>query len=49
VLGILARVEDLSAGQELTGAAEFCDRRFAQGVVSPALRAGSVRFTDATG
>lgn len=48
-LGILARVEDLSAGQELSGSAEFYDRRFAHGVVSPALRAASVRFTDTTG
>jgi len=49
VLGILSRVEDLSAGQELTSPAEFYDRRFAHGVVSPALRAGGVRFTDTTG
>lgn len=49
VLGILSRVEDLSAGQELTSHAEFYDRRFAHGVVSPALRASAVRFTDTTG
>jgi PmbA protein len=49
VLGILSRVEDLTAGQELTSHAEFYARRFAHGVVSPALRAGSVRFTDTTG
>jgi PmbA protein len=49
VLGILSRVEDLSASQQLTSHGEFYDRRFAYGVVSPALRAGSVRFTDATG
>jgi PmbA protein len=49
VLGILSRVEDLSSGQELTSPAEFYDRRFAYGMVSPALRAGAVRFTDITG
>jgi PmbA protein len=49
VLGILARVEDLTAAQELTSHAEFYARRFAYGVVSPALRAGAVRFTDTTG
>jgi predicted Zn-dependent protease len=49
VLGILSRVEDLSASQQLTSHGEFYDRRFAYGVVSPALRAGSVKFTDATG
>jgi predicted Zn-dependent protease len=49
VLGILARVEELSAESELTSPAEFYSRRFASGVVSPALRAGSVRFTGATG
>ena len=49
VLGILSRVEDLSASQQLTSHGEFYDRRFAYGVVSPALRAGSVRFTNATG
>jgi predicted Zn-dependent protease len=49
VLGILARVEDLSAAQELTSSAEFYDRRFAHGVVCPALRASTVRFTDTTG
>jgi PmbA protein len=49
VLGILARVEELSAESELTSPAEFYSRRFASGVVSPALRAASVRFTGATG
>ena len=42
-------MEDLSSGQELTSPAEFYDRRFAYGMVSPALRAGAVRFTDITG
>jgi PmbA protein len=49
VLGILSRVQELGARQELTSQAEFYDRRFAYGVVCPALRAGAVRFTDATG
>jgi predicted Zn-dependent protease len=49
VLGILARVEDLTAGQELTSEAEYYGRRFAYGQVAPALRASAVRFTDATG
>jgi PmbA protein len=49
VLGILSRVEDLSARQELTSSAEYYGRRFAHGVVSPALRAAAVRFTDTTG
>ncbi len=49
VLGILSRVEDLTAAQRLTGAADYYARRFATGVVSPALRASAVRFTDATG
>jgi PmbA protein len=49
VLRILSRVEDLTARQELTSHAEFYARRFAHGVVSPALRAGAVRFTDTAG
>jgi PmbA protein len=49
VLGVLARVEELSAETELTSPAEFYSRRFASGVVAPALRAASVRFTGATG
>jgi predicted Zn-dependent protease len=49
VLGILRRVQDLTASQELTSEAEFYGRRFAYGIVSPALRASSMRFTDATG
>jgi predicted Zn-dependent protease len=49
VLRILSGVQDLGARQELTSQAEFYDRRFAHGVVSPALRAAAVRFTDATG
>lgn len=49
VLGILSRVQDLTAGQELTSEAEYYGRRFAYGQVAPALRASGVRFTDATG
>jgi PmbA protein len=49
VLGILSRVQDLSARQELTSEAEFYGRRFAHGVVCPALRASAMRFTDTTG
>jgi PmbA protein len=49
VLGILSRVQDLSATQELTSEAEFYGRRFAYGTVSPALRASAARFTGATG
>jgi predicted Zn-dependent protease len=49
VLRILSGVQDLGAGQELASQAEFYGRRFAHGVVCPALRAGAVRFTDTTG
>ena len=49
LLGILSRVEALTAAQKLTTDGEFYGRRFAYGVVCPALRVGSVRFTGATG
>jgi hypothetical protein len=49
VLGILARVGALSAGQELTSDGEFYGRRFAYGVVCPSVRASAVRFTGAAG
>jgi PmbA protein len=49
VLGILSRVTALSAGQELTSDGELYGRRFAYGVVCPALRASAVRFTGAAG
>ncbi|MGH2761520.1 MAG: metallopeptidase TldD-related protein, partial [Thermoleophilaceae bacterium] len=49
VLGILARVSELTATQELTGDGEFYGRRFAYGVVCPGLRASAVRFTGAAG
>jgi hypothetical protein len=45
VLGILGRTQALAATQALTSDGEFYGRRFAAGVVCPALRAGSVRFT----
>ena len=45
VLGILARVEALTAATELTSEGEFYGRRVATGVVCPALRSAGVRFT----
>jgi predicted Zn-dependent protease len=45
VLGLLARVEELSASPRLTSGGEFYGRRFASGVVCPALRASAMRFT----
>jgi PmbA protein len=49
VLSILASVQALSAGLELVSDGEFYGRRFAYGVVCPALRAGRVRFTGPAG
>jgi PmbA protein len=49
LLGILSRVSELTAGQELSSEGEFYGRRFAYGVVSPGMRAGAVRFTGASG
>jgi predicted Zn-dependent protease len=49
LLGVLSRVQDLGARQELTGEGEFYGRRNAYGVVAPPLRAGAMRFTGATG
>jgi PmbA protein len=49
MLGILSRVSELTAGQELTSEGEFYGRRFAYGVVSPGMRADAVRFTGASG
>jgi PmbA protein len=49
LLGILSRVSQLTAGQELTSEGEFYGRRFAYGVVCPGMRAGAVRFTGASG
>jgi PmbA protein len=45
VLGILSRTQALTAGQTLTSEGEFYGRRFAYGMVCPALRANAVRFT----
>jgi predicted Zn-dependent protease len=45
VLGILARTQALGAEQQLVSEGEFYGRRFACGVVCPALRARAVRFT----
>ncbi len=49
VLSILSNVQALTAAQQLTSDGEFYGRRFAHGVVSPALRAGRVRFTGPAG
>jgi predicted Zn-dependent protease len=49
VLGILSRAEALSRDRQLTSDGEFYGRRFAFGVVCPALRADAVRFTGAAG
>ncbi len=49
VLGILTRAEALTRDQKLTSDGEFYGRRFAYGVVCPAMRAGAVRFTGAAG
>jgi PmbA protein len=45
VLGILSRTQALTGRQTLTSDGEFYGRRFAFGVVCPALLASSVRFT----
>jgi predicted Zn-dependent protease len=45
VLRILDQTEALSATAQLVGDAEFYGRRFAWGVVAPALRAGDFRVT----
>ena len=45
VLGILSRTQALTRDQTLTSDGEFYGRRFAYGVVCPALRADGVRFT----
>jgi PmbA protein len=44
VLGILARTEALSSWPVLTSEGEFYGRRFASGVVCPAIRAAGVRL-----
>jgi PmbA protein len=49
VLGILSRTRALTRRQKLTSDGEFYGRRFASGVVCPALLASAVRFTGAAG
>jgi len=49
ILRILSRTQALTAEQQLTSDGEFYGRRFAYGVVCPALRASGVRFTGAAG
>jgi predicted Zn-dependent protease len=49
VLRILSRTKALGRHQQLTSDGEFYGRRFAYGVVCPALRADGVRFTGAAG
>lgn len=48
VLGLLQRVEGLASRSRLTSEAEFYGRRFATGVVCPAIRVGALRITGAT-
>ena len=48
VLRILEATEDLTAAQRLVSEGEFYGRRFANGVVCPALRAHGFRVTGAT-
>lgn len=45
-LGVLARTQALTARSELTSDGEMYGRRFASGVVCPALRSGSMRFSE---
>jgi predicted Zn-dependent protease len=49
ILGMLSRVQELTAEQELTSSGDFYGRRLAYGVVCPAVRIGAVRFTGAAG
>ena len=49
VLGILSQTQAVARDQHLTSDGEFYGRRFAYGVVCPALRADAVRFTGAAG
>jgi predicted Zn-dependent protease len=44
-LAVLERAQELSAQPVLTSDGEFYGRRFATGVVCPAIRAGGLRFT----
>jgi predicted Zn-dependent protease len=45
ILGLLARVEALTAKQKLVCEADFYGRRFAYGTVCPAIRARGLRIT----
>jgi predicted Zn-dependent protease len=45
ILGVLERTEDLTSRPTLWSEGEFYGRRFATGVVCPALRASAMRFT----
>ncbi len=49
LLGMLSRVRGLTSEQRLTSEGDFYGRRFASGVVCPAARVESVRFTSAAG
>lgn len=49
ILGALSRVQTLTGAQTLANEGEFYGRRFAYGVVCPALRFASLRFTDTAG
>ena len=49
VLRILSSTSALSREQTLASDGEFYGRRFAYGVVCPAIRADAVRFTGAAG
>jgi predicted Zn-dependent protease len=44
-LGLLDRCEELGARSRLVTEGEFYGRRFAHGVVAPAMRVSSIRFT----
>jgi hypothetical protein len=48
VLRLLAATEALTSWQRLVTEGEFYGRRFAHGVICPALRAGGFRVTGAT-
>jgi PmbA protein len=49
LLGLLARAQALTSEQRLTSEGDFYGRRFAYGVVCPALRVGVARFTGTAG
>jgi predicted Zn-dependent protease len=48
VLRLLAETEALTAAQDLVSEGDFYGRRFAHGVLCPALRAGGFRVTGGT-